>query len=226
MRSVRSSTAALDRPAEIADRLPPEEAGLDLLYRSADLTVLKVVWAPRMRLYAHDHRMWAAIGIYTGREDNEFFRRRPDGDGGLVESGGKRLDERDVVLLGDDVIHAVANPARTHTGAIHIYGGGLRGPATKPVGATRAAGGAVRHDARAPGVRSGGDAPGGTPLPPDSRPLPLAASADRQPPCLALAVALAGVSSIFSGQYGGGNTVRSSLTGLRRRTASTTCGTS
>jgi len=114
---------ALDRSAEIADRLPPEEAGLDLLYRSAELTVLKVVWAPRMRLYAHDHRMWAAIGIYAGREDNEFFRRQPDGEGGLIESGGKRLDERDLVLLGDDVIHAVANPARTHTGAIHIYGG-------------------------------------------------------------------------------------------------------
>jgi predicted metal-dependent enzyme (double-stranded beta helix superfamily) len=114
---------ALDRSDEITDRLPPEEAGLDLLYRSADLTVLKVVWAPKMRLYPHDHRMWAAIGIYTGREDNEFFRRGQDGEGGLVESGGKRLGERDVVLLGDDVIHAVANPARTHTGAIHIYGG-------------------------------------------------------------------------------------------------------
>jgi len=118
---------ALDRSGEITDRLPPEEAGLDLLYRSADLTILKVVWAPGMRLYAHDHRMWAAIGIYAGREDNEFFRRRPDGVGGLVESGGKRLDERDVVLLGDDVIHAVANPARSHTGAIHIYGGDFVG---------------------------------------------------------------------------------------------------
>ena len=28
-----------------------------------------------------------------------------------------------MALLGDDTIHAVANPRRTHTGAIHVYGG-------------------------------------------------------------------------------------------------------
>ena len=39
------------------------------------LTVLNVVWAPGMVLPPHDHRMWAAIGIYAGQEDNEFFRR-------------------------------------------------------------------------------------------------------------------------------------------------------
>ena len=26
----------------------------------------------------HDHRMWAAIGIYSGREDNIFWRKVPD----------------------------------------------------------------------------------------------------------------------------------------------------
>ena len=42
---------------------------------SNDLTVLKVVWAPGMVLGPHDHRMWAAIGVYSGGEDNRFFRR-------------------------------------------------------------------------------------------------------------------------------------------------------
>jgi predicted metal-dependent enzyme (double-stranded beta helix superfamily) len=28
-----------------------------------------------------------------------------------------------VALLGDDTIHAVTNPGRTHTGALHVYGG-------------------------------------------------------------------------------------------------------
>ena len=41
----------------------------------------------------------------------------------LVESGGKRLAEGEVVVLGDDTIHAVANPRSSLTGAIHIYGG-------------------------------------------------------------------------------------------------------
>jgi predicted metal-dependent enzyme (double-stranded beta helix superfamily) len=29
---------------------------------------------PGMTLGPHDHCMWAAIGVYTGGEDNTFFR--------------------------------------------------------------------------------------------------------------------------------------------------------
>ncbi len=64
--------------------------------------------------------MWAAIGIYGGQEDNAFYRRTPEG---VVASGGKELHEGDVALLGDDTIHSVRNPRRSHTGAIHVYGG-------------------------------------------------------------------------------------------------------
>ena len=28
-----------------------------------------------MDIYPHDHRMWAAIGIYAGEEDNAIYRR-------------------------------------------------------------------------------------------------------------------------------------------------------
>jgi predicted metal-dependent enzyme (double-stranded beta helix superfamily) len=120
-RAIREVLArAVSRPDEVADALRPSGGGLDLLHRAPDLTVLHVVWAPGMRLYPHDHRMWAAIAIYQGQEDNEFFRR--DGRG-LTGSGGKSLGTGDVVLLGDDVIHAVANPRDGLTGAIHVYGG-------------------------------------------------------------------------------------------------------
>ena len=67
--------------------------------------------------------MWAAIGIYTGAEDNAFYRRSGPGERTLVESGGKRLGDGDTVLLGDDTIHGVTNPRDVLTGAIHIYGG-------------------------------------------------------------------------------------------------------
>jgi predicted metal-dependent enzyme (double-stranded beta helix superfamily) len=90
------------------------------LYRSPWLTVINVVWAPLMSLRPHDHRMWAAIGIYAGQENNSFYRRQAEG---LASSGGKELRTGDVVLLGDDTIHAVSNPNRQHTGAIHLYGG-------------------------------------------------------------------------------------------------------
>ena len=114
---------ALADERSVADALRPTEGGLEFLHRAPDLTVIHIVWAPHMRLYPHDHRMWAAIGIYAGREDNAFFRRDPDAPRRLVDSGGKDIREGDVLVLGDDVIHAVANPADRLTGAIHVYGG-------------------------------------------------------------------------------------------------------
>jgi predicted metal-dependent enzyme (double-stranded beta helix superfamily) len=115
---------ALADPAAIAEALPPERAGVTSLYTSETLTVLQFVWGPGMTLGPHDHRMWAAIGIYTAGEDNTFFRRQ---DETIVESGGRELRVGDVCLLGDDVIHAVHNPTRQHTGAIHVYGGDFFG---------------------------------------------------------------------------------------------------
>ena len=44
---------------------------IDVWYR--DLTILNVVWTPGMAVYPQDHRMWAVIGLYGGREDG----RRP-----------------------------------------------------------------------------------------------------------------------------------------------------
>jgi predicted metal-dependent enzyme (double-stranded beta helix superfamily) len=111
---------AVAEPEAVARALPAERAEIERLHVSTELTVIKVVWAPGMRIFPHDHRMWAAIGIYGGQEDNTFYRRSPEG---VVASGGTQLRERDVALLGDDTIHAVANPRRSHTGAIHVYGG-------------------------------------------------------------------------------------------------------
>ena len=111
---------AVSRPNDLAAALRPERAAITRLHVSAELTVLNVVWAPEMTFRPHDHRMWAAIGIYTGGEDNAFYRRA---DGGLVASGGKALRPRDTCVLGDDAVHAVTNPTTEFAGAIHVYGG-------------------------------------------------------------------------------------------------------
>jgi predicted metal-dependent enzyme (double-stranded beta helix superfamily) len=103
----------------------PERAGIQKLYHSAELTVLNVVWAPRMTIFPHNHRMWALIGIYTGREDNIFWRRLPEGR--IEAAGAQALGERDAVPLGTDIIHSVTNPIARLTGAIHIYGGDFFG---------------------------------------------------------------------------------------------------
>jgi predicted metal-dependent enzyme (double-stranded beta helix superfamily) len=111
---------ALDRPGDVADAFGAKEGGLNFVHLSPELTVLHVTWAPGMQLYPHNHEMWAVIGIYGGQEDNTFYRR--DGNT-LVQSGGKSLREKDILVLGDDAIHAVANPMERLTGAIHVYGG-------------------------------------------------------------------------------------------------------
>src|SRR6478752_955635 len=66
---------AVAEPDEMAETLRPATGGLNVLFESPGLTVLHLVWSPHMHLPAHDHRMWAAIAIYTGKEDNTFYRR-------------------------------------------------------------------------------------------------------------------------------------------------------
>jgi predicted metal-dependent enzyme (double-stranded beta helix superfamily) len=119
-RAVREVLEQAVASRRLVDAFDDPTAGLNVLYNAPDLTVLNVVWPPLFSLYPHDHRMWAAICIYSGREDNAFYRRHGET---IVTSGGKELLEGDVQLLGDDVIHAVHNPARSYTGAIHVYGG-------------------------------------------------------------------------------------------------------
>jgi len=116
---------AVSDPASVLKGLgEPQCAGLHKLHQSDDLTILNVVWAPMMTLVPHNHQMWAVIGIYTGREDNIFWRRIPGGQGGRVEAAGaKALCERDAEPLGHNIIHSVTNPIPRLTGAIHVYGG-------------------------------------------------------------------------------------------------------
>jgi predicted metal-dependent enzyme (double-stranded beta helix superfamily) len=110
----------LENPRPVAEVLGKDLGGLDVVFNSPELTVLNVIWAPGMALYPHDHRMWAVIGIYGGIEDNTMYRRGPER---IVPAGGRKIGESDVLALGADAIHAVANPERRFTGAIHIYGG-------------------------------------------------------------------------------------------------------
>jgi predicted metal-dependent enzyme (double-stranded beta helix superfamily) len=102
----------------------PDRARIGELYRSDELTILNVVWAPHMMIMPHDHHMWAVIGVYGGREDNIFWRRVPSADGAQIEAAGVRsLSAKEAQPLGHDIIHSVTNPTSKFTGAIHVYGG-------------------------------------------------------------------------------------------------------
>jgi hypothetical protein len=87
---------ALQEPRSVLKGLgEPARAQIGTLHRSASLTILNVIWAPRMTIPPHNHHMWAVIGIYTGREDNIFWRRLPDGR--VEAAGAQSMCERDAV---------------------------------------------------------------------------------------------------------------------------------
>jgi predicted metal-dependent enzyme (double-stranded beta helix superfamily) len=119
MREVLARALA-DPGAVLAGVGEPQKGGLKALYRSPELTILNIVWAPLMQLLPHDHGMWAVIGIYTGREDNIFWERR---DASVAAKGAAAIGRGDTIALPADVVHSVANPVAKLTGAIHIYGG-------------------------------------------------------------------------------------------------------
>lgn len=116
---------AVSDPTSILKELgAPQRAAVQKLYQADDLTILNVIWGPRMTVMPHNHNMWAAIGIYTGREDNILWRRVPDEPSGRIDAAGATaLSERDFLPLGRDIIHSVTNPIGRLTGAIHVYGG-------------------------------------------------------------------------------------------------------
>ena len=111
--------------AVIAALGEPRRAGIDILFRSPNLTILNVIWGPGMTIMPHDHRMWAVIGIYTGRENNIFWRRLPADANRLIEAAGRvfALGSATARRWVSDIIHSVTNPISRLTGAIHAYGG-------------------------------------------------------------------------------------------------------
>jgi len=115
---------ALENPSAVMKAIgEPKRAGLDKLYVSEELTILNVIWGPNMTIMPHNHEMWALIGIYTGREDNIFWKRTGAAQPGVKPHGVCTLLEKEVATLGKDIIHSVNNPLGRLTGAIHIYGG-------------------------------------------------------------------------------------------------------
>ena len=83
---------AVSAPGQVLNELgEPETGGVAKIYDSEELTIINVVWGPHMTIMPHNHEMWANIGIYTGREDNIFWRRVADAEDGYIEAAGAEL---------------------------------------------------------------------------------------------------------------------------------------
>jgi len=115
---------AVSQPIQVLKALgEPKRAQIQKLHHASDLTILNVIWGPMMTVMPHNHQMWALIGIYSGREDNIFWRRVPNGNGRIEAVGARALCVGDAEPLGHNIIHSVTNPIPRLTGAIHVYGG-------------------------------------------------------------------------------------------------------
>lgn len=112
--------AVSDPSAVLAAIGEPQKAGLNVLLSSPTLTIFVATWTPQMNLMPHDHLMWANIGIYTGREDNIFWKRTADG---IRAYSADALFVKDTAMLPMDALHSVTNPLQRFTAGIHVYGG-------------------------------------------------------------------------------------------------------
>ena len=123
--------AVADPAGIMAELGEPTQAGVFPLHQAPDLTVINFIWAPYMTLMPHNHRMFAVIGIYAGREDNMFWRRLKDtgpGDAAIEAAGAESLGPGQVATLGREIIHSVANPIAKLTSTIHVYGADFFNP--------------------------------------------------------------------------------------------------
>ncbi len=101
---------AVSEPAAVLAALgEPQRAGLHKLYQSRELTGAQRR-APMMTVMPHNHQMPAVIGIYTGREDNIFWRRIPGSPGKVEADGARALTVGDAETLGHNIIHSVTDP--------------------------------------------------------------------------------------------------------------------
>jgi predicted metal-dependent enzyme (double-stranded beta helix superfamily) len=126
----RSATAvkeivgkAISNPTAIESETRPwsDDPMITVWHNTDEMTALHIVWPPEVDLFPHDHNMWAVIGVYGGREDNQFYRRLEDGR--IAPHAAKTMVRKDVEALGSEVVHSVRNPTREWTAAIHVYGG-------------------------------------------------------------------------------------------------------
>lgn len=117
--SIAADAAGL---SESIEALRPGPGKAAVVHRSEDLTVLGLEVAAGFVSPAHNHTIWAVVGIYQGNEDNIFYKRVPDG---IEETGRAVLHEGDALALPPNAVHRITNSGAEPMRALHVYGGDL-----------------------------------------------------------------------------------------------------
>jgi len=101
--------------------LAADPGRMQILHDEPGLTVVHVAVKAGFGSPPHDHRTWAVIGVYGGQEDNTFYRLAGS-TRAIEQAGGRTLRDGDVMVLGDNAIHKIANPRGDTLLALHVYG--------------------------------------------------------------------------------------------------------
>ena len=112
----------VSRTEDLRAALSDAGPGAVTWFQSPELTVQGFVWPSGVITPPHEHRMWAVIRVADGQEDNTLWRRTPEG---VEQRGDREVGAGDVLVLDTDAVHAVANPCRSATLALHVYGGDI-----------------------------------------------------------------------------------------------------
>jgi predicted metal-dependent enzyme (double-stranded beta helix superfamily) len=116
--------ALVTRQALVSQRERSDLWGkVELLHCSDDLMIVDLTLPPFATSAIHDHQTWAVVGVSEGCEIDELFEEH---SARLRWSARHQLRAGDVLELGSDCIHFIANPLATVTRGIHVYGRDLR----------------------------------------------------------------------------------------------------
>lgn len=115
--------AAISDPGAIKPALPTFGDDEALLYEDDAISIWHCVYHPGDTIPPHDHQMAAIIGLYEGRERNDFFEADPAG--GVRKSSEVFLEAGKSLTIGPSAIHAVACVGETSCRGFHVYLGNL-----------------------------------------------------------------------------------------------------
>ena len=114
---------ALRTPDQVRSCMPEFENNDTILHEDSSVSIWHCRFEPGYEVPAHDHQMSAAIGIYSGSENNKIYTRLDNGT--LTLEKEIRLQPGDVLQIQPDEIHAVSCASEVACCGIHVYLGRL-----------------------------------------------------------------------------------------------------
>ncbi|MCR9072469.1 MAG: hypothetical protein NXI18_12170 [Alphaproteobacteria bacterium] len=115
---------AVARPDGVLAEVPEFEGEDCILHRESAVSVFLVRQTPNTAGPPHDHGMPAVIAMLEGVEIHRHFRR--DGDEIVLERE-ETVGPGQMLSLGPDDVHAIANPDDTASLGVHVYLGDIVG---------------------------------------------------------------------------------------------------